>query len=76
MAQVNWASLGESYSSAETQSVYSMAQVNWASLGESYSSAETQSVYPTASANWVKKERMKGKKKTKKELVQKKDKKR
>ena len=49
-------SLGESYPSAEVQSVYSTAPANWTtghSLGESYPSAEVQSVYSTAPADWV-----------------------
>ena len=47
-------SLGESYPSAEMQSVYSAAPADWAtwqSLGESYPSAEMQSVYSAAPAD-------------------------
>ena len=46
--------LGESYPSAEMQSVYPTAPTNCTtghSLGESYSSAEIQSVYSTAPTN-------------------------
>ena len=49
-------SLGESYLSAEMQSVYSAAPTNWVtgySLEESYPSAEIQSVYSPAPANWA-----------------------
>ena len=48
-------SLGESYSSADMQSVYFTAPADWAtgqSLGESYPSAEMLSVYFTAQAYW------------------------
>ena len=48
--------LGESYPSAEMQSVYSTVPAEWAtgySLGESYPSTEMQSVYSAAPANWV-----------------------
>ena len=49
-------SLGESYFSAETQSVYSTAPNDWAtwrSLGKSYPSTEMQSVYSTAPNDWA-----------------------
>ena len=48
--------LGESYSSAEMQSVYSTAPAEWTtrhSLRESYPSAELQSMYSTAPAEWT-----------------------
>ena len=49
-------SLGESYPSAEIQSVYSTVLIEWAtghSLVESYSSAEMQSVYSTVPVDWA-----------------------
>ena len=51
-------SLGESYPSAQMQSVYSASPANWTtghSLGESYPSAEMQSVLSRAPANWTRK---------------------
>ena len=49
-------SLGESYPSAEMQSVYCTVPADWAtghSLGESYHSAEMQSVYCTVPVDWA-----------------------
>ena len=49
-------SLGESYPSAEKQSLSSAAPADWAtghSLGESYLSAEMQSVYSATPADWT-----------------------
>ena len=44
-------SFGESYPSAEMESVYSAAQADWALLSGSYPSAEMQLVYSAAPAN-------------------------
>ena len=49
-------SLGESYPSAEMQSVYSAARAEWATghlLGEFYPSTEMQTVYSAVTADWA-----------------------